>query len=296
VTRHNTPLRYPGGKQKLTPFIREVLEENNLVSGHYAEPYAGGAGVAVELLLGGEVEHIYLNDASFAVYSFWKSIIQKAEDFCRRIKGVSLTVEEWKRQRDVYRLGKKAKQFESGFAFFYLNRCNRSGILNGGVIGGLDQTGTWKIDARFPKNELIRRIELIHTRKQSITLSNLDAETFIKEKIPKMPRKTLVYCDPPYYLKGDSLYQNFYKPEDHKRIAKMIQERVKRPWIVSYDNARQIRKYYKDRAKFVYDHQYNASTVYKGEEIFIFSDSLTIPNRSVLPFVDHALLEQAPVL
>ena len=279
MNRYGTPLRYPGGKQRLAPFIAELLTLNNLAGGHYAEPYAGGAGVAIHLLLTGHVSHIYLNDSSFPVYAFWRTLLRDGDNFCRRIMGASLTVEEWRRQRDILTHPKRFSQDDVGFSLFYLNRCNRSGIPNGGVIGGLNQQGPWKIDARFPRNELIRRVEAIAARRRHITVSNLDAEDFIRSRVPKMPRKTLVYCDPPYYRQAHRLYLNHYKPDDHARLARTIQRHLRRPWVVSYDDVPEVRKCYRDRRRFLYSIQYNAARAYKGIEVFFASDGLILPTN-----------------
>ena len=183
--KYKTPLRYPGGKQKIAPFIVEILEENDLVGGQYVEPYAGGAGVAIELLLRDVVSHIHLNDSCPAVFSFWHSILNETEEFCRRISRTPLNIDMWKKQREIFVNSKSADRLDLGFAMFYLNRCNHSGILSGGVIGGLNQNGKWKMDARFPRNELIRRIEAIAEKKRYIHLRNWDAERFIIEYLPK---------------------------------------------------------------------------------------------------------------
>lgn len=289
MSQHCTPLRYPGGKQRLTPFIREILATNNLLGGTYVEPYAGGAGVAMELLLDSQVEYVHLNDSSFPIFAFWNSVLTNTEALCRLISRASLTIEEWRRQRHILRHGGEYTEIEVGFSAFYLNRCNRSGVLTGGVIGGLAQTGRWKIDARFPRNELIRRIEAIAQKANHISLRNLDAEAFITEYIPNLPNSTFVYCDPPYYEKSSRLYLNRYIPEDHARIAQVIQTKLPRKWVVSYDNAPQILAFYQERKSFLYDLQYNAARVYKGTEVFIFSDDVAIPESSTLPFIDRAL-------
>ena len=287
--KYKTPLRYPGGKQKIAPFIIEILKENDLVGGQYVEPYAGGAGVAIELLLSDVVSHIHLNDSSPAVFSFWHSIINETEEFCRRISRASLNIDEWKKQREILNNSKKADRFDLGFAMFYLNRCNYSGILSAGVIGGLNQNGKWKMDARFSRNELIRRIEAIAEKKRYIHLRNWDAERFIVEYLPKLPLQTLVYCDPPYFNKADKLYQNHYEPKDHAHISKVIQNNIKQPWVVSYDCNPSILTYYQQYKHFVYSLQYNAALVYKGHEVFIFSDDLKIPNESSVPYINQSL-------
>lgn len=293
MTTYKTPLRYPGGKQRLWPFLDEVLDRNNLTGAHYAEPYAGGAGIAFELLLRKRVAKIHLNDSCVAVHSFWHSILNETEKFCRRISRASLTVDEWKKQREIFKNRSVADRFDLGFATFYLNRCNRSGILTGGLIGGLAQTGEWKIDARFPRNELITRIEAIAARRNAIRIRNWDAEQFLINYIPKLPDRTLVYCDPPYFNKADRLYPNHYKAADHARIAHVIQTKVKLPWLVSYDSCPEILRHYSHRRTFRYLLQYNAAKAYKGAELFILSDKIRLPSESRLPAIDAGLQRAA---
>lgn len=289
MSQHRTPLRYPGGKQRLAPFILELLVENEIINGHYVEPYAGGAGVALELLLNNHVSHVHLNDSSVPIYAFWNSVIFYPDELCRRISSASLTVEEWKKRREIVQNYVDYDNLEVGFSAFYLNRCNRSGVLSGGLIGGLAQTGRWKMDARFSRNELIRRIEAIASRRDSITLRNWDAEKFILEYIPDLPVNTFVYCDPPYFKKSSRLYLNRYERQDHARIAKIIQSHMPRKWVVSYDGAVEILNYYKERRAFLYYLQYNASRAYKGQEVFIFSDDINVPTSSSLTCIDIAI-------
>jgi len=289
MSQYRTPLRYPGGKQKIAPFIRELLAENKLLGGHYAEPYAGGAGVAIELLLNGDVSHIHLNDACYAVYAFWKSILSKPDEFCRRVSGASLTIKEWRRQQDIIKRQSEFDMLDVGFSMFYLNRCNRSGIISGGVIGGLAQTGNWKIDARFSRNDLIRRIEAIALNKSKITVTHADAEDFIIKHLPKLPQTSLVYCDPPYFHKADRLYLNHYSEKDHDRIAQVIQTKLALPWLVSYDKTPEILGFYKKQRTVTYSLQYNAAKAYLGTEVFFFSPELIVPAMSSIPSISEAL-------
>ncbi len=289
MSKHKTPLRYPGGKQKLAPFITEILEANSLLGGHYIEPYAGGSGIAIELLLNDVVSHIHLNDISLPVYAFWRSVKKEPEELCRRISRASLNVDEWKKQKNILKYPKDKDLIDVGYAMFFLNRCNRSGILTGGIIGGLNQLGSWKIDARFSRNDLIRRIEAIAEKSKLISLRNWDAEKFMLQYLPKLPKNSLVYCDPPYFNKARTLYQNHYSPTDHLRISRIIKRKIKLPWVVSYDAHPSILSYYKKCKVFVYPLQYNASKAYIGTEVFAFSNKLTIPSFSSLEFIDKAL-------
>ena len=289
MAKSRTPLRYPGGKQKIWHFIDEVIAFNNLSGCHYIEPYAGGAGVAIELLLSDRVSRIHINDSCSAVFSFWDSILTETERFCRKISRASLTIDEWKRQREVFRNRETADRFDLGYAMFYLNRCNRSGIVTGGVIGGLEQTGRWKIDARFPRNELIGRIETIAEKGGCISVSNMDAEAFMRSYVPKIRGKKIVYCDPPYFRKADRLYPNHYLPKDHARIAEFLKERAQFNWLISYDSCQEILELYEECEHFEYMLQYHAATSYQGSELFAFGESLEIPFESVLPFIDRAI-------
>lgn len=266
------------------------MRANGLVGGHYVEPYAGGAGVACELLISGVASHVHLNDASPEVHAFWWSILNHTEEFCRRIRLASLTIKEWRRQREVLRHPDDHDRLGLGFALFFLNRCNRSGIPSGGVIGGLNQTGRWKIDARFPKIELITRIEAIASRRRRVTIENKDAEKFLWENASNLPPNTLVYCDPPYFRKSDRLYLNRYEPRDHAQIARVMQSQVQHPWLVSYDAAPEVMKYYVKRRSFTYGLQYYAGQTRHGNEVFFCSDNLTLPLRSKVKSIDAGLV------
>lgn len=284
-----TPLRYPGGKQKIWRFIAETISTNNLEGGHYVEPYAGGAGVAMELLLRGIVKCVHLNDSCPAIFAFWHSMINAPDEMCRRILTASLTIKEWRKQKEIYCHPDQNERIDLGFSLFYLNRCNRSGILTGGVIGGLNQNGPWKMDARFPRNKLIARIERIALKKKSIRIKNWDAEKYLLKYVTKLPQKTLVYCDPPYFNKADRLYANYYTRSDHARLAETIQTKMNSNWLVSYDNAPEIVEHYQERRHFTYSLQYNAANTYMGSELFIFSDELILPVQSRVTTINNAL-------
>ncbi|MGQ3088479.1 MAG: hypothetical protein ACT6RA_15150, partial [Flavobacterium sp.] len=118
--------------------------------------------------------------------------------------------------------------------------------------------------------------------KDNITITNFDAEIYIENYIPNLPVNTLIYLDPPYYDKGSLLYLNAYKKGDHARLSDTIQSKVNHKWVLSYDGVTDIIDLYKQRRHFLYDLQYSAAKVYKGKEIFIFCDSLTIPIVSSL--------------
>lgn len=274
--RFNTPLRYPGGKGKLSNFMLNVIEVNNLSPIHYAEPYAGGAGLALKLLDLNVAERIILNDINLSVYAFWHSVLNNADTLCSMIYNTPVTMDEWYKQKEIINNTNKYDLLTIGFSTFFLNRTNRSGILKGGVIGGKNQDGEWKLDARYNKNDLISRIKNIHAEKDRIELFNLDAIEFINTVVIKLPENSLTYLDPPYYVKGKGLYINHYNHQDHVDVAKVVQSAIKTPWVVSYDNTSEIRDMYKTQS-LMYGINYSAQDRYKGSEAMFFSELLKIP-------------------
>lgn len=274
--KYASPLRYPGGKSTLTNYIRVLLKENDLLDGIYVEPFVGGAGVALSLLYNECVSKIIINDLNYSIYAFWYSVLYHSEELCSLIENVDLTVDEWLRQKEIQR-SSNVTLLELGFSTFFLNRTNRSGIINGGIIGGLDQSGKWKIDVRFNKVELVKRIEKIVRYKDRITLYNLDAIDLIKNILPGLPSKTLVYLDPPYYKKGQDLYQNHFNHQDHENLASLIKNLKNILWLLTYDNIKPIHELYKEFRKIVYSINYSAASKYSGSEVMIFSDRLKVP-------------------
>jgi DNA adenine methylase len=273
-----SPLRYPGGKAKLAEFVHALVVTNCLSDGHYVEPYAGGASVALSLLINEYVSHVHLNDLDRSIFAFWHSVLNDTDALCHRIKTATLSVPSWKRQRAVQAAPQESSLRQLGFSTLYLNRTNRSGIINSaGIIGGAAQKGEWRLDARFYRDTLIHRIRTIAAYRDRITLSNLDAGIFLKRLIPQLPAKTLVYLDPPYYVKGKRrLYANHYEHSDHAYIAALLAN-CKLPWIVSYDNAAQVRRLYRGYRHLKYRLQYSAQKRYEGSEVMFFSDNLTLP-------------------
>ncbi|MGC3997498.1 MAG: DNA adenine methylase [Anaeromyxobacter sp.] len=163
---------------------------------------------------------------------------------------------------------KRHSALRLGFATFYLNRCNRSGIIvNGGPIGGKDQRGKWKIDARYNPAELDRRIRKIAAYRDRIALSNLDAIDFL-DQVKALPakEKPFVYLDPPYYAKGQGLYLNYYEPEDHARLATYL-KKAAFPWVLSYDNVPEVRRLYARLRQVPFDLGYSARERRIGSEV-----------------------------
>ncbi|RUT81015.1 MULTISPECIES: DNA adenine methylase [unclassified Mesorhizobium] len=272
-----SPLRYPGGKTCLLPLISQVLRINDLELGHYAEPYAGGCGLALSLLYGGHVSDIHINDVDPSIWSFWHSVLMRTEELCYLVAKTPITIDEWRRQRQIHLTQDQQDPLSLGFSAFFLNRTNRSGIIkDAGVIGGLAQIGTYKIDCRFNRDDLIRRIRRVSKYKNRIHLSRRDALAFINDMNAQKLENTFFCIDPPYFSKGSSLYTSFYNPSDHAILASVVLK-LEDPWVVTYDNAPQVSKLYRDRRQYEFDINYSVETKRIGTELFIASKGLKLP-------------------
>lgn len=268
---HYSPLRYPGGKTFLFPFFDKAIKKNRLENTTYIEPFAGGAGAALALLFLEKVERIVINDLDKAIYSFWKSVVFDSERFIEKICSTPITINEWKKQKLIYS-NPRAGRFNLGFATFFLNRTNVSGILNGGPIGGMQQKGKWKIDARFNKENLIEKISQLSLYKNRISVFNRDGVDLIDDYLNK--KDVFIYLDPPYYEKGATLYLNHYKKKNHERLAKLLNHNTDSFWLLTYDNNREIKSLYPERQIVNFSLYYNAYESRKGKEILILSDAL----------------------
>ena len=274
--KNYSPLRYPGGKGRLYPFVAAVIKNTGIEHPVYIEPFAGGAGLALSLLYNGIVEEIVINDYDKAIYSMWKAILTQTTAFVELIRNTPVSVDEWYHQKEIYSTQREKYTLELGFATFYLNRTNRSGILSAGPIGGYQQTGNYLIDARYNKDDLIKRVEKIAKYKKNIHLYNHDIRSFIRSYIPKYIDRAFVYFDPPYYKKGKYLYKNFFEEKDHQDIHDLITE-LDCPWMVTYDNAQEIRRIYGEMQVWQFDLVYGIANRGLNSEILFISDIDLLP-------------------
>jgi len=278
--RHLSPLRYPGGKARLASFLTDAIDLNDVRGCSYYEPYAGGAGAALALLKAGVVADLHLNDADRRVFSFWKSVLDESERFADKILTVPVTIEEWRRQREVCAKPRGHTRFDIGFAAFFMNRCNRSGVLTGaGPIGGYEQDGNWRVDVRFNRSGLAERVLELGRRRDCIQVSCQDAIAFLKAKLPRgLDRKRVfVYLDPPYVSNGQRLYLNAYEPGDHAQLARYVQAQGTLPWIMSYDDSPLVRGLYSSCKVALLPINYSLQVKRSAHELIVAPKHLAVP-------------------
>jgi DNA adenine methylase len=267
-----SPLRYPGGKGALYSRLRKVIRESDLAGCTYVEPYAGGAGAGLSLLVTGQVERVVINDLDPAIHAFWKLLVTDPEGLSRQIETVKLNVREWRKQREIYMAADLSEPASLGFATFYLNRTNHSGVLNGGPVGGLDQSGKYKIDARFNREALVERIRILALYASQIAVSSVDGVKVIRRY--GKAKQTFIYADPPYFEKAGSLYLNAFSPADHERLAKTLNGLAQGSWVLTYDNVSKVGDLYSERRRRTFGLHYSAHRVMRATEIAVLSDAV----------------------
>lgn len=265
-----SPLRYPGGKSALAGLFADIIMDLGLPSPVYVEPYAGGAGAGVALLREGVVDRLVINDIDPAVHAFWVAVTERNAEFVERVQAVPLTVEEWRYQRQVYREGNVGEGMELGFAFFFLNRTNRSGVLNAGLIGGQDQAGKYKIGARFNRATLIKRLVAIGKLSDKIEVTDLDGRTVIRNY--GADPSAFLYIDPPYVQAGSQLYLNAFERRDHEALAQIVHGIEIAHWLMTYDVAPLIQRLYAYDFQCVLDLNYSARYPGRAQELLVAAD------------------------
>ncbi len=291
-----SPLRYPGGKTKFYPYIKALLEKNDLLGQTYIEPFAGGAGLALKLLLNDDVKRIIINDFDVSIYSFWYAILNQTDAFCDLIMKTQITPDEWKCQREIYWRQDIRDTLTLGFATFFLNRTNVSGVIKGGIIGGLDQKGVNSIDARFNKENLVDKIRNISIRKEQIHILNLDAQELLDNRELRRFYKVFINFDPPYVKKGAKLYKNSFTEDDHRKLARLIAG-CGRKWMVTYDVCPLIAEIYSGFRRSYLDVTYSIQNNKKAKEYVFFSNNLILPdNIRVTPSSEEATHCSAGIL
>ncbi len=265
-----SPLRYPGGKGRMFKSVENLIKENGLTGCTYVEPFSGGFGIGIKLLTSGCVKNVIINDVDDHIYSFWYSVFNYTRKLIKLIQETPIDLEHWREQRNIYNNYRGKSKLKKGFAAFYLNRTNYSGVLKGGPIGGYAQDGKYTIGCRFNKEELIRQINALSEYREHVRIYNNDAIKFIQEVIIPIRNEVFVNFDPPYVVKGSELYKNFYTSEDHVKLANFIKDNLRDVyWIITYDNCPLIEQLYSEYSPQEYFLMHMAGRAKEGKELLI---------------------------
>jgi len=281
MKRFLSPLRYPGGKARFSPFMASLIRSQPSRATYYAEPFAGGAGAALRLLADEVVRAVLINDLSPGIAAFWRSQFMHADELADRIERAVVSIDEWHNQRDIFMNADDHDDLSLGYATFFLNRCNRSGILNARPIGGLKQEGKWKIDARFNRKELADRVRYLGGFKRRVSVSQSDGRDFLSS-IEYLGDRVFIYVDPPYLGQGDDLYMNSLSAADHSKLSAQLRQSAC-PWMLTYDvDDKVTTELYAGLRIARFDIAHTAQRQHVGRELLVFSSKLSVSSIQVL--------------
>ena len=240
-SRTRSPLRYPGSKARFAKFIERALRLNGLRGGLFIEPFCGGASVSIALMEAGVVSEIALNDADPAIAAYWDTVFSptQAKWLAGQVLTVPLTLEEWDRQKRL----RPANTREAALRCLYLNRTSFNGILQArsGPIGGRSQKNR-TLGVRFNREALAKRIlELAEFSHRVIAVDGDHWSPFMTRLMGD--RSTVFYFDPPFYHKAEGLYTHHFDENEHRQLRDTLR-RCSTPWLLSYDDAPEVRSLY----------------------------------------------------
>ena len=291
--KYITPLRYPGGKTQLYNFVAQIIKDNHYTT--LIEPCAGGANLSLSLLQNKIIDHAIINDFDKGIYSLFFNIVKRPQQLITKIEQVPFDVdtlyqpfilEYYQKIKEHYTAnynGYTNTSLDLAFEFLFLNRTNYSGIISGRPIGGLNQDGKYKLNCRFNKKTLIKKINLIHSLKDKIILCNQDANQLLNNL--QLNNQTLAFIDPPYVKQGNSLYSLGFTKAQHKQLADTINH-LSTPYIVTYDNDKLIKDIYPHQNLYFYNLKYSSNNKNKGKhfELMIANPQIKLNN---LIYVKH---------
>lgn len=263
-----SPLRYPGSKQKVIKKIEPYWEAISKMTHEYREPFLGGASIFLNLNTEGKT--IWLNDKDKNISTFFKVVKDYPREFCELVNKCSPSIKVWKEMR----YSEPKDDLNIAFKTFFLNRTNYSGILNANPIGGYRQKSEYPIDCRWNKEDLVMRIM---TSSKLLKDAEITFEDFFYVFIKPSRFNIFFMIDPPYYHKGNSLYEKTMSPDDHKRLRDLLAN-TEHKFLLTYDNCEEIIDLYKGIPGLYFEETgwyYTTSTASPdngrqvGKEIFI---------------------------
>lgn len=234
--------RYPGSKSKIKDKILPKIKEGLYSFDsdvEYREPFFGGGSIGLELFPGPvnnlfvkNFKSFWINDLDYGVANFWDAVINDHERLKDLIRSFSPTVESFYEIKDKLLYGTETDKTLIGFYKLVIHRISYSGlgIKAGGPLGGKKQESEYNVDCRWTPPYICKNIDSYNKlfSSQETKCTCLDFSELLG------CGSCVVYLDPPYYIKGNDLYQYSFSDEDHIRLAKYL-KKFSSPWILSYD-------------------------------------------------------------
>lgn len=276
-----TILRYPGSKKFLKPVISNWIQTHGLQESTFYEPFCGGASLGLGLLTSGHIKKLVLADKDRTVRALWQCVFSDYGWLQRAIKTREVSLDMWNK----IKMSKPITRRENAWKCLYLNRTCFSGISKGGPIGGQTQSSKYKIDCRFNRLTLSKAVKELANHKGSVKV--LPTRTWDKTvQHAEKDNNAIIYLDPPYFLKGKLLYNEFFNYSDHQELINYCAT-LKMPWILSYDLCDEILELCKERSLHITRVAQRSSTAIERitrkeqTELLITSDKFKFPKNLV---------------
>lgn len=234
-----TPLRYAGGKTLAVGHIVNLLPDNikRVVS-----PFIGGA--SVEIAIAKELDLEVIGYDIFDILTnYWQYQISEPENLAKKLEKFKPTKEEYARVREIMKKHWKGEKKLRGLdlaAVYYFNHNTSYGPhFLGSQSSVYLQPKRYKTTIEKVKNFDVKNLKVF-------------CDTF-ENVIPKY-KNDFLYCDPPYYLDGDSkmfigMYPHRNFPIHHKGfkhdLLRDLLKAHKGGFILSYNDCSTIREWYK---------------------------------------------------
>jgi DNA adenine methylase len=248
--------RYPGGKGKsklCNEIARRLTDQAEHTGLQYREPFFGGGSVGLKFLSDNPgTKKIWINDKDIGISCLWTAVIRYHDDFKSRVHGFVPSVTAFRELRSelttISTLPKQCDEIvDIGFKKLAIHQISYSGLgtKSGGPLGGVEQKSKYKIDCRWSPDYICKKVDKLHSQFKTIEVqgdgcTNLDFSSLIEDT----SCDSLLYLDPPYYVKGNDLYQCGFTSKDHERLASALKN-TKHAWVLSYDDCHEIRELYK---------------------------------------------------
>ncbi|QOT19275.1 DNA adenine methylase [Paenarthrobacter sp. YJN-5] len=283
-SRYASPLRYPGGKARMAPWLTDTFEGllGPMDVEIWLEPFGGGAGAALTALCTGKVPEAWIVEANPALAAFWTTVMNDGPALAARVERTIPTLALFQESREnvgAALAGEHLNVFDLGLSAFILNRCSRSGMIlpSVGPIGGKMQAGQHTIAARFNAGALADRIRAVHALGDRFKVFAGDGISFL-EDLPDSGVQDEVFCfvDPPYIGVGNDLYAVGMDDDLHQRLARAL-NRLTTPWLLTYDAHPRVPLLYPGSHVVEFDIPHTAGSSRVGTEYLVLGPGMDLP-------------------
>jgi DNA adenine methylase len=244
--------RYPGGKSKLRNSISEHLNVYaNKLDLEYREPFFGGGSVGLKFISDNpQWKKVWINDKDLGVANLWTSVIRFPNELKKMVQDFKPSIEIFDKYKLELLSNSTVSQNASeivlhGFKKLAIHQISYSGLgtKSGGPLGGREQKSKYKIDCRWSPDYICKKIDKLHNQFSKLEIKHQSCTSFDFEDLVNSTENSFIYLDPPYYIKGNELYQFGFTKEDHKKMADVLKY-TNHPWILSYDDCPEVRRLY----------------------------------------------------